>query len=162
MEQQLSDALIKKELMGTLGNNVTYDEIRQFMTTIPSPIIFSGTGELEITPELEAFFVRDEGIRSGEVTLRGTRLTPQEVIDIVDDGEREDYDYVSDEQIAACRQIVDEAPQWSTGPILDLDNCADVRFHVTRKEWSEVDYATFDDIDKENENDVNNKTTENV
>jgi len=148
IEQETSDALIKKELFASLwgaslwGNRPPVDNVNntaiQFIAT--PPIIFSGTGELEITPELEAFFVRDDGIRSGEVTLRGTRLTPQEVIDIVDWGEREDYDYMSDEQIEACRRIVAEAPSWSTAPIFNLDNCPEVNFHVTRKDWNHVDY----------------------
>jgi uncharacterized protein (DUF433 family) len=49
-------------------------------------------------------FEKDPLIRGGDLCLRGTRLTPQEVLDIERDGELADYPHITEEQVAACRQ----------------------------------------------------------
>jgi uncharacterized protein (DUF433 family) len=62
--------------------------------------------ELEITPALEQFFVRDPAIRGGDCTLRGTRLTPDDVLSIVANDEQASYPYITAAQIAACQALV--------------------------------------------------------
>jgi uncharacterized protein (DUF433 family) len=49
---------------------------------------------------------QDIAIRGGEICLRGTRLTANDVISIADGGELETYDYISAAEITACRAYV--------------------------------------------------------
>jgi uncharacterized protein (DUF433 family) len=49
----------------------------------------------------EKYFVRHPG--ETKIVVRGTRLTPQQVLDIERSGELADYEYVTREQVDACR-----------------------------------------------------------
>lgn len=41
-------------------------------------------------------------VRRGDLVLRGTRLCPEDVCDIVDSGELVDYNYLTNEKVDAC------------------------------------------------------------
>jgi uncharacterized protein (DUF433 family) len=58
---------------------------------------------------MDNYLISDLTIRGGEICLHGTRLTVNDVISIVDNGELDNYDYISAAQITACRAYVARA-----------------------------------------------------
>lgn len=90
----------------------------------------------------QRFFARNQdGItRGGVLCLRGTRLTPNEVVLIVDGGEWGDYAYITQEQVDACRRLI----QWRSQCANDLIRYSTEPgplFHVTHKEWNAIEYG---------------------
>lgn len=63
------------------------------------------------------FFSRDPYIRGGSVCLRGTELTPSEVVAIESDSLLQDYPHIKPAHVEACRQVVSTLNLKSTRPV---------------------------------------------
>ncbi len=109
-----------------------------------TPVGVYSRAKMEIPPDLEAFFARDPATRDGIILLRGTRLTPHEVLQIAQDGALGDYPHLTPQQVAACDDIVGRPTIANSLPLFDT---REINFHVTRREWDAVDYTDVKEED---------------
>jgi uncharacterized protein (DUF433 family) len=109
-----------------------------------TPVGVYSRAKMEIPPDLEAFFARDPATRDGIILLRGTRLTPHEVLQIAQDGELGDYPHLTPQQVAACDDIVGLTLIANTLAVFDT---LGINYHVTRSEWNAVDYTDVKEED---------------
>jgi uncharacterized protein (DUF433 family) len=110
-----------------------------------TPLGVYSRAKMDIPPDLEAFFAREPATRDGIILLRGTRLTPHEVLQIAQDGALGDYPQLTPQQVAACDDIVGLTLIANTLAVFDT---LDVHtYHVTRSEWDTVDYTDVKEED---------------
>lgn len=85
-----------------------YEEIHTRMSQVLDLDDFWGShyqkygAKLQSDEIMEKYISENPAIRSGDPCVTGTRLTVLDVVSIIFQGEREDYDYLTNEQIDAA------------------------------------------------------------